>query len=73
MDDELAIAMSKNPIQHCRSKHIGTKHHFNCDYVDNGYVNIEHVKDHFEEIRRRIGIAKMKSVSDQGGVSEEKI
>jgi hypothetical protein len=36
MDNMLAIAMSKNPVLHGRSKHIKTKYHFIRECVDNG-------------------------------------
>ena len=43
VDNKSAIALSKNPYQHGRSKHIETKFHFIRDCVDKGYVDIEHV------------------------------
>ena len=43
VDNKLTIALSKNPGQHGRSKHIETKYHFIRDCVDKGYVDIEYV------------------------------
>ena len=44
IDNKSAIALSKNPSQHGRSKHIDTKFHFICDCVEKGYVDIEYLK-----------------------------
>ena len=43
VDNKSAIALSKNPGQRGRSKHIETKYHFICDHVDKKYVDIEYV------------------------------
>ena len=43
VDNKLAIALSKNPSQHGRSKHIETKFYFIRDCVEKGYVDIEYV------------------------------
>ena len=83
VDNKYAIALSKNPSQQSHIKHIETKYHFLCNCVDKGYVNIEYVstelqlansftkllgRTKFEEIREKLGIVKMKSGLDQGGV-----
>ena len=44
IDNKSAIALSKNPSQHGRSKHIETKFHFIRDCVEKGYVDIEYVR-----------------------------
>ena len=44
VDKKSAIALSKNPSQHGRSKHIETKFHFIWDCVEKGYVKVEYVK-----------------------------
>jgi hypothetical protein len=43
MNNMSAIALSKNPILHARSKHIKTKYHFIRECVDNGQVVLESV------------------------------
>ena len=43
VDNKLAIALSKNPSQHGRSKHIEKKFHFISGCVAKGYVDIEYV------------------------------
>ena len=43
VDNKSAIALSKNPSQHGRSKHIETKFHFIHACMEKGYVDIEYV------------------------------
>ena len=74
VDNKSAIALSKNPSQHGRSKHIETKFHFIRDCVEKGYVEVEYVKTEsqladsftkslrsikFEEILKKLGVATM--------------
>ena len=42
-DNTSAIKLSKNPIQHSRTKHINIRHHFLRDYVQNGDVVLEFI------------------------------
>lgn len=42
-DNQGAIALSKNPVQHQRSKHIDIKYHFIRNEVQNGSVNVQYV------------------------------
>ena len=44
VDNKPAIALSKNPSQHGRSKHIETKFHFIWGCVEKGYVDVDYVK-----------------------------
>ncbi|GJZ20174.1 retrovirus-related pol polyprotein from transposon TNT 1-94 [Tanacetum coccineum] len=37
------IDLSKNPVQHSRTKHIEIRHHFLCDNVQKGNISIEKV------------------------------
>jgi hypothetical protein len=74
MDNMSAIALSKNPVLHGRSKHIKTKYHFIRECVDNGKVVLESVgtanqladiltkplaRVCFQELRERIGVVKL--------------
>jgi hypothetical protein len=43
MDNMSAIALSRNPVHHDRSKHIDTRYHFLRECIDEGKVNVEHV------------------------------
>ncbi|GJU19669.1 hypothetical protein Tco_1153011, partial [Tanacetum coccineum] len=42
-DNKGAIDLSKNPVQHSRTKHIETRHHFLRDNVQKGHISIEKV------------------------------
>jgi hypothetical protein len=42
-DNLSAINISKNPIQHRRTKHIDIRHHFIRDLVEENIVTLEHV------------------------------
>ena len=65
-----AIALSKNPVHHERSKHIDTRYHFIRDCVERGEVDIDHVSTaeqladiltkalgrvRFQELRQQLG------------------
>jgi len=43
MDNMSAIALSKNPVHHDRSKHIDTEYHFIRECIEEGKVEVEHV------------------------------
>ncbi|SPT18030.1 unnamed protein product [Triticum aestivum] len=43
-DNESAIKIAHNPIQHSKTKHIHIHHHFLRDHVLKGDISIEHVK-----------------------------
>ena len=42
MDNQSAIALSKNPVLHDHSKHIDTKFHFIRDCVDSGRICVDY-------------------------------
>ncbi|GJU86543.1 retrovirus-related pol polyprotein from transposon TNT 1-94 [Tanacetum coccineum] len=42
-DNKDAIDLSKNPVQHSRTKHIKIRHHFLRDNVQKGHISIEKV------------------------------
>jgi hypothetical protein len=77
VDNKSAIALMKNPVFHDRSKHIQTRYHFIRQCVDNGDINVMFVRTEdqlsdimmkalgrvqFQELRRRIGIVKVKDI-----------
>ena len=43
-DNESAIKISQNPVQHSRTKHIEIRYHFLRDHVLKGDIVISHVK-----------------------------
>ena len=42
-DNTSAISLSKNPIQHSRTKHIKIRYHFIRDHLQNGDIELEFV------------------------------
>jgi hypothetical protein len=71
-DNAGAIALSSNPVHHNCSKHIALRHHFLCEKVAEGIVNLAHVpsannlaalltkplpRDTFDQLQERIGLA----------------
>ncbi|GKC87562.1 hypothetical protein Tco_1148211 [Tanacetum coccineum] len=44
VDNVSAIALVRNPVFHGRSKHIDIRYHFIRECVENGHINVEHVR-----------------------------
>jgi uncharacterized beta-barrel protein YwiB (DUF1934 family) len=42
-DNESAIKLTNNPVQHARTKHINVRHHFIRDHQQKGDISIESV------------------------------
>nr|GEW91061.1 retrovirus-related Pol polyprotein from transposon TNT 1-94 [Tanacetum cinerariifolium] len=70
-DSQSAIAISCNPVQHSRTKHIHTRYHFIKEHVENGIIELYFVRteyhladmftkalpeDRFKYLIRRIGM-----------------
>ena len=69
-DNTSAINISKNPVQHSRTKHIEIRHHFLRDHAQKGDITLEFVitkdqladiftkplsEEQFIDIRRQLG------------------
>ena len=76
------IALSKNPVHHERTKHIGMRHHFIREQIEDNTITLNHVTsaenladrftkgltvDTFQRLRALMGLT---AKSDQVGVSE---
>lgn len=74
VDNEAAIALSKNPVHHDRSKHIDIKYHYIRDCVETGQVEVDHIRTReqladtltkvlgrvtFVEMRQKLGMVKV--------------
>jgi hypothetical protein len=73
VDNKSAIALSKNPPHHDRSKHIVTRYHFVRECVEQGEANIDHVSTgqladiktkalgriRFVELREQLGVIEV--------------
>jgi hypothetical protein len=42
-DNESAIKIANNPVQHSRTKHIDIRHHFLHDHITRGDIALSHV------------------------------
>ena len=77
MDNKSAIALSKNPVHHDRSKHIDTKFHFIRECIAEGKVEVDHIgtaeqladiftkalgRAKFQEMRRALGVSQVHQV-----------
>jgi hypothetical protein len=77
MDNKSAIALSKNPVQHDRSKHIDTRFHFLRECVEQGKVEVEHIgttdqladmftkalgRARFLQLRKAIGVVDVQQI-----------
>ncbi|GJW54225.1 hypothetical protein Tco_0098310 [Tanacetum coccineum] len=84
-DNKGAIDLSKNPVQHSRTKHIEIRHHFLRDNVQKGNISIEKVasEDNIADIftkplKRevfnylRLGLGMMELVMDSDPSSSQK-
>lgn len=78
VDNKSAIALSKNPVHHDRSKHIQTRFHFIRECVDAGKIIIEYAssveqladlltkplgRQRFQELRELVGVINTKGQS----------
>ena len=76
-DNTSAINITKNPVQHSRTKHIKIRHHFIRDHALKGDICIEHVdtlnqlvdiftkpliEDQFYKIRRELSMINVNDV-----------
>ena len=74
VDNKSAISLSKNPVQHDRSKHIDTRYHYIRECVEDGRIEVEYTATgdqladiltkslgrlKFHELRSRIGMVSI--------------
>ena len=76
-DNMSAINISKNPVQHSRTKHIDIRHHYIRDLVEDKVITLEHVAteeqvadifttaldaNQFEKLRGKLGICLLEEL-----------
>jgi transposase InsO family protein len=81
-DNAGTVALSKNPVYHERSKHIGLRHHYLRERVEDGTISLLHIpsvnniadlftkplpRDQFNKLRNLLGVIPL---PDRVGVSE---
>ena len=42
-DNESAIKIGHNPVQHSRTNYIEIHHHFICDHINRGYIELGYI------------------------------
>jgi len=73
VDDKSAIALTKNPLFHGRSKHIHRRYHFIRECVENGQVEVEHVpriEQKADILTNALGRVKFGEMRDLIGVQD---
>ena len=75
IDNKSAIALSKNPVHHDRSKHIDIRFHFIRECIEDGKVPIEHVgtdKQLADLLTKALGRVRFSLLHQWLGVAELK-
>ncbi|KAG7547574.1 Zinc finger CCHC-type superfamily [Arabidopsis suecica] len=73
IDNKSAIALTKNPVFHGRSKHIHKKYHFIRECVQNELVEVEHIPGEVQKadmLTKALGRTKFKEMRDLVGVHD---
>lgn len=73
IDNKSAIALTKNPVFHGRSKHIHTRFHFIRECVEKNLVRVEHVagvKQKADILTKALGRIKFKEMRDLIGMQD---
>ncbi|CAA7041400.1 unnamed protein product [Microthlaspi erraticum] len=71
IDNQSAIALTKNPVFHGRSKHIHTRYHFIRECVENRQVEVEHVpgtEQKADILTKALGKLKFKEMRELTGM-----
>ena len=73
IDNRSAIALTKNPVFHGRSKHIHTRHHFIRECVEEGLMTVEHIPGNEQKadiLTKALGRLKYKEMRNLIGVHD---
>ena len=75
LDNKSAIALTKNPVFHGRSKHIHKRYHFIRECVDNNQVEVEHIAGNLQKadiLTKALGRIKFKEMRELVGIQDLK-
>ena len=75
LDNKSAIALTKNPVFHGRSKHIHKRYHFIRECVENNQVDVQHVpgaEQKADVLTKALGRIKFKEMRDLVGIQDVK-
>ena len=73
LDNKSAIALTKNPVFHGRSKHIHKQYHFIRECIENELVDVQHVPGTDQKadiLTKALGRIKFKEMKDLVGVQD---
>ncbi|XP_033138570.1 uncharacterized protein LOC103844422 isoform X1 [Brassica rapa] len=73
IDNQSAIALTRNPVFHGQSKHIHTRYHFIRECVEKGLLEVEHVPGNEQKadiLTKALGRIKFKEMRDLIGVQD---
>ena len=73
IDNKSAIALTKNPVFHGRSKHINRRYHFIRECVENNQIEVTHISSEEQKadiLTKALGRIKFKEMRDLIGVRD---
>ena len=73
IDNQSAIALTRNPVFHGRSKHIHTRYHFIRECVEKGLIEVHHVPGQEQKadiLTKALGRIKFREMRDLVGVKD---
>ncbi|XP_022570911.2 uncharacterized protein LOC106407057 [Brassica napus] len=73
LDNKSAIALTKNPVFHGRSKHIHKRYHFIRECIENELVDVQHIpgaEQKADILTKALGRIKFKEMKDLVGVQD---
>jgi len=73
LDNKSAIALTKNPVFHGRSKHIHKRYHFIRECIENNLVDVQHIPGSEQKadiLTKALGRIKFKEMRDLVGMKD---